>query len=413
LEDQSQYSRLRQAQPPELNYVILHHCITVTQKNKTMKKLILTIICTALIINLSAQTSQGISHQAVIRNNENQPVVNSNIGIRITIIQGAVDGETVYVETHTALSNENSLITFEIGNGTVVSGKFSTIKWTHGPYFLKTEADPAGGTNYAISGTTQLLSVPYAYHASMITLTGVDGAKYGVGVDREGNLFTFLLEESPCPSVSDVDGNTYITAWINEQCWMAENLKTTKYRDDSSIDYPGTNNTAWENNTSGAYAWYNNETSNKDLYGALYNWYAITNAKGLCPEGWRVPSNEDWDELEDFVPGLNHLKGNKLKSCRQVNSPLGGDCDTELHPRWNAHGTHYGTDEYGFSGLPGGRRISNGAYHVTGSYGWWRTSTEISGNNYGKWLGSGSGSIGQQPNIPKNQGLSVRCIKNQ
>jgi hypothetical protein len=128
LEDQSQYSRLRQAQPPELNYVILHHCITVTQKNKTMKKLILTIICTALIINLSAQTSQGISHQAVIRNNENQPVVNSNIGIRITIIQGAVDGETVYVETHTALSNENSLITFEIGNGTVVSKKFSTIK---------------------------------------------------------------------------------------------------------------------------------------------------------------------------------------------------------------------------------------------------------------------------------------------
>ncbi len=376
-----------------------------------MRKNVLFTLLMVCYAFLAAQTNQGISHQAVIRNNQNQPIVNSQVGVRISILEGSIAGPAVYVETHTPTTNENGLLTFEIGNGTVESGKFASIKWTHGPFFLKTEADPAGGSSYSIVGTTQLLSVPYAYHASMITLTGVDGAQYGVGVDREGNLFTYLLEESPCPSVSDVDGNTYLTAWINEQCWMAENLKTTKYRDGTAIAYPGANNTSWENNTTGAYSWYNNEISNKDLYGALYNWHAITNAKGLCPEGWRVPSNDDWNALQDYIPGVDHLKGNKLKSCRQVNSPLGGDCDTGIHPRWNAHSTNYGTDEYGFSGLPGGRRISNGNYQSIGTYGWWWTSTEISGSNYGKWLANGSGGLGQQPLIPKNHGMSVRCIK--
>ena len=377
-----------------------------------MKKTALFLSATLICTMLFAQTNQGISHQAVIRDSENQPVSESPIGIRISIIHEDSDGEVVYVETHTPVSNENGLITFEIGAGEVLTGKFNGINWMYGPYFLKTEADPAGGDDYTISGITQLLSLPYAYHASSLTITSTNGAKYGVGVDKDGNLFTFMVEESPCPDVTDIDGNTYETAWINEQCWMAENLKTTKYNDGTAIAYPGANNTAWENNTTGAYAWYDNQISNKDIYGALYNWYAVNNAKGLCPEGWRVSSNEDWDALENIIPGLNHLKGNKLKSCRQVNSPLGGDCDTDIHPRWNAHGTHYGTDEYGFSGLPGGRRITNGAYQVIGTYAWWWTSTEISGSNYGKWLAYMSGSLGNQPIFNKNQGLSIRCIKN-
>ncbi len=373
----------------------------------------LTLFLTAILMGtlLPAQSQQGISNQAIIRDSEDLPIIDAPIGIRISIIQGAIDGEVVYIETHAPVSNENGLITFEIGAGEAITGKFYGINWMYGPYFLKTEADPGGGDDYTISGITQLLSVPYAYHASSLTLSSTNGAKYGVGVDNDGNLFTYMVEESPCPPVTDVDGNTYETAWINEQCWMAENLKTTKYSDGTAIAYPGTSNTSWENNTTGAYAWYNNDISNKDLYGALYNWYAVNNAKGLCPEGWRVPSNEDWDALENFIPGLDHLKGNKLKSCRQVNSLLGGDCDTELHPRWNAHGTHYGTDEYGFSGLPGGRRITNGAFQQIGGYGWWQTSTETSGSIYGKWLFNGAGGLGQQPQVPKNLGMSVRCIK--
>ena len=376
-----------------------------------MKKPILTTVFTVMMFCVLAQTNQGISHQALIRDSENQPIINSAIGIRISIIQEAVDGEVVYVETHAPVSNENGLITFEIGAGEALTGKFFGINWIYGPYFLKTEADPAGGDDYTISGITQLLSVPYAYHASSLTLTSTNGAKYGVGVDNDGNLFTYMVEESPCPPVTDADGNTYETAWINEQCWMAENLKTTKYRDGTAIAFPGANNTTWENNTTGAYAWYNNDISNKNLYGALYNWHAVNNPKGLCPAGWRVPSLDDWDALENYIPEPGVLKGNKLKSCRQDQSPLEGECKTNIHPRWNAHGTHFGTDDYGFSALPGGRRVSNGAFQQIGSYGWWHTSTELSGNIYGKWLSNSVGYVGQQPLIPKNNGMSVRCIK--
>ncbi len=371
--------------------------------------IVLLIIVSKIIL---AQPNQGINYQAIARDIDGQLIANQEVSFRISLLHGEPDGPAAYVETHNVTTNQFGLVNFGIGIGEQLTGQFDAINWALGPYFIMIELDADGGTDYLLFGVMELLHVPYAFHASSLTLTSPNGTRYGVGVDNDGNLFTFLVEEPPCPeTVIDADGNTYYTLWLAERCWMAENLKTTKYRDGSPIDYPGTNNSAWENNTTGAYAWYNSDISNKDLYGALYNWYAVDNTKALCPVGWRVPTNEDWNALPDFIPGLDHLKGNKLKSCRQVNSPLGGDCNTNLHPRWNEHGTHYGTDEYGFSGLPGGRRVSTGNYQEIGSFGWWRTSTEISGNNYGRWLGSGSGSIGNQPLIPKNQGLSVRCIK--
>jgi len=192
---------------------------------------------------------------------------------------------------------------------------------------------------------------------------------------------------------------------------MAENLKVTKYSDNTNIDFPGANDDLWQNNTSGAYAWFNNQISNKDLYGALYNCYAVTNPKGLCPEGWRVPTEEDWMEFEGFIPDPDQKKGNKLKSCRQVNSPLGGDCHTDEHPRWNQHNTHYGTDVYGFSGLPGGQREPAGNTNQLGAYGWWWSSTLLpDSNGHARWLSSGTGGFNDFSRL-KNYGLSVRCVK--
>ena len=127
-----------------------------------MKKTILTILCAVLISCLAAQVPQGISHQAVVRNAENQLVINSPIGIRVSILKGAPDGTEVFSETHTPQSNANGLITFVIGQGDDQSSDFSAIDWADGPCFVKTEADPEGGTNYSIEGTSQLWSVPYA-----------------------------------------------------------------------------------------------------------------------------------------------------------------------------------------------------------------------------------------------------------
>jgi hypothetical protein len=115
--------------------------------------------------SLFAQIPERMSFQAVIRNSSNQLVTSQEVGMKISILQGSASGSPVYIETNTPTTNANGLATIEIGGGSVVSGAFSTIDWANGPYFIKTETDPSGGTNYIITGTSQLLSVPYALHA--------------------------------------------------------------------------------------------------------------------------------------------------------------------------------------------------------------------------------------------------------
>lgn len=112
-----------------------------------------------------AQSPEKMSYQAVIRNASGELVQSSEVGMRIQLLQGSEFGASVYVETHEASTNANGLLSIEIGTGTVVSGDFPAIDWSDGPYFLKTETDPAGGSDYSITGTSQVLSVPYALHA--------------------------------------------------------------------------------------------------------------------------------------------------------------------------------------------------------------------------------------------------------
>ncbi|WP_010662672.1 DUF1566 domain-containing protein [Marinilabilia salmonicolor] len=130
-----------------------------------MKNLFTILVILFLAVFAGAQSPEKMSYQAVIRDASNNLVTNQLIGMQISILQGSVFGTYVYVETQSPYTNANGLVTIEIGDGTIESGDFSAIDWTNGPYFLKTEIDPAGGTNYAITGTSQLLSVPYALHA--------------------------------------------------------------------------------------------------------------------------------------------------------------------------------------------------------------------------------------------------------
>ncbi|OFZ29940.1 MAG: hypothetical protein A2437_00580 [Bacteroidetes bacterium RIFOXYC2_FULL_40_12] len=130
-----------------------------------MRKILTIVAAIALTASAIAQSPEKMSYQAVIRNSSDQLVANQPVGMQISIIQGSATGSVVYAETQTPTSNANGLISIEIGGGTVVSGTFSSIDWTNGPYFIKTETDPTGGTGYTITGTTQLLSVPYALYA--------------------------------------------------------------------------------------------------------------------------------------------------------------------------------------------------------------------------------------------------------
>jgi hypothetical protein len=114
----------------------------------------------------SAQAPSKMSYQAVIRNSSNILVTNAPIGMKISIIQSSPNGTTVYAETQNSTSNENGLVSIEIGGGTIVTGNFTGIDWANGPYFIQTETDPNGGTNYTITGTSQLLSVPFALYSN-------------------------------------------------------------------------------------------------------------------------------------------------------------------------------------------------------------------------------------------------------
>ena len=121
-------------------------------------------------IPAEAQSPDKMSYQAVVRDGDEKLLSSSAVGMRISILQGSAAGTAIYVETHTPETNENGLVSIEIGTG-VTDDDFSAIDWANGPYFIKTEADPAGGTNYTIAGTSQLLSVPYALYAE--TASGV------------------------------------------------------------------------------------------------------------------------------------------------------------------------------------------------------------------------------------------------
>ena len=130
-----------------------------------MKKIFTLLAAIFITASVFAQTPEKMSYQAVVRNGTDALIKNTQVGMQISILQGSITGTPVYEETQTPTTNANGLVSIEIGSGTVVSGTFSTIDWSNGPYFIKTETDPTGGTSYTISGTSQLMSVPYALHA--------------------------------------------------------------------------------------------------------------------------------------------------------------------------------------------------------------------------------------------------------
>jgi len=235
--------------------------------------------------------------------------------------------------------------------------------------------------------------------------------------------YHFSFTGTPCPgtpTVTDIDGNVYNTVLIGEQCWMKENLKTTTYRNGTPVPNV-TDGEEWTNLITGAYSWYGNLIEWKESYGALYNWYATIDPNELCPEGWHVPSWAAWTQLINFAVSQGYPNnwndpngaGNALKSCRQLDSPLGGGCNTTEHPRWSAHGTHHGFDAFGFSALPGGYRTSNGQFAYLWGYGGWWSSTEtipISAWNHHMYH--------YESNVImysyfKEYGFSVRCMKDE
>ena len=197
-------------------------------------------------------------------------------------------------------------------------------------------------------------------------------------------------------TVTDGDGNVYKTVKIDTQEWLVENLKTTKYNDGTAIPLV-TDKTAWAALTTPAYCLYNNdEASNKATYGALYNWYAVQTGK-LCPIGWHIPSNEEWIIMTTYLGGES-VAGDKLKEK--------GTTYWQSVP-----GSNSATNESGFTALPGGQCSDYGNFAFIGVYGFWWNSNEY--NSSGAWYirMSNGDRVVRRSDDSKNNGFSVRCIK--
>ena len=223
--------------------------------------------------------------------------------------------------------------------------------------------------------------------------------------NNSGNTTTDTTKTSnqtigkPGPNITDSEGNTYKTVFIGTQQWMAENLKVSKYSDGTTIPNI-TDNTQWQNNTTGAsWAYYNNDAANNAKYGKLYNWYAVSKTtngnKNVCPTGWHVPTDVEWTVLTDYLGGAS-VAGGKLKEAGTTN--------------WNSPNTD-ATNMSLFTGLPGGYRYNDGNYKDIGIFGIWWSSSEYSTSNV--WylaLNSFYGGANRN-NDDERGGFSVRCLR--
>jgi uncharacterized protein (TIGR02145 family) len=568
-----------------------------------MKKNIATLIAVVLSfpLTLLCQVPQRMTFQAVIRDTQGDLIVSSDVGIRISILQGSPEGTASFVETHAISTNTNGLATLEIGGGELQQGNFSLIDWANGPYFIRTETDTEGGSNYTVTGTSQLLSVPYALYAATSGssipgppgaqgpqgeqgppglqgetgpqgpqgsqgiqgiqgpqgLPGMDGLQGPQGdpgsaglpgpqgppgpagtfqngtspgdmyywdganwilitIGNNGNVLTvcngvpmwtiggqcpsqlptvitltvslitsttaesggdvvsdggatvvgrgICYSTTPNPttanttlsggtglgvftsalsgllanttyyvrayatnisgtayglhqtfttssnpgiacnsanvfnnnltygSMSDVEGNTYKTIQIGSQWWMAENLRATKYRNGDPI--PTADAATWSGLTTGAWAHYSNDNQYECPYGKLYNWYAATDVRLICPNGWHLPGDAEWTALINFLGGSGNAGG-------VMKTP---GTTYWLGPNWMGMGTPV------FSGLPGGSRNTNGTFTEMGMKGTFWSATASGVDNASVRYLHYNATNAYSDSYHKRSGFSVRCI---
>jgi uncharacterized protein (TIGR02145 family) len=201
---------------------------------------------------------------------------------------------------------------------------------------------------------------------------------------------------SPSLLVADIDGNIYHTVRIGSQVWMVENLKTTHFRNGEAI-LNVTDSTEWGNFATAYYCNYNNDNSYVETYGRLYNYYAVINSRNIAPTGWHVPTNMEWETLENFLGGYN-IAGAKLKEKGSIHW---GNANNEA------------TNETGFNALPGGCRTPDGKFTDIGSQGNWRSSSARTDNSswncnmvyFSNYLYRNSAEN------DKKSGYSIRCIQ--
>lgn len=280
-----------------------------------------------------------------------------------------------------------------IGGGTVSSDGGSAILakgvcWSTNihPTISDQKTSDGNGTAAFVSNLTGLAKGTKYYVRAWATNNS------GTGYGNELEFTT--SDSSNLQTINDVEGNIYPVVTIGSQVWMAKNLTTTRYNDNTTIPLVSDNN-AWFNLSSPGYCWYsNNKVMFGDTFGALYNWYVVNTGK-LCPVGWHVPTDAEWTALSAILGGEN-TAGGKLKEAGTAH--------------WNAPNTG-AVNTVGFTALPGGSRFDYGLFSNKGIYGHWWTATENDSlNASSRYMHYSSASVATIATLKRN-GFSVRCVK--
>lgn len=254
-------------------------------------------------------------------------------------------------------------------------------------------ANGMGTGNYSVSLSGLQTNTTYFVRAYAININGV----------AYGNELSFITIDNPGNGVTDIDGNSYQTVIIGNQEWMAENLRVTRYANGHPI--PNIiDSTQWFDLTSGAWCFYENNNQFNVPYGKLYNWYAVSDNRNLCPTGWHVPTIAEWDTLINFLGGEN-VAGGKMKSKGTIQNGTG----LWVSPNTNA------SNSSGFSGHPGGGRgnqitMNNEYVSMDSIAGWWASDSLWVDENI--FLGIESGfELTYFESEHLSVGITVRCLK--
>jgi uncharacterized protein (TIGR02145 family) len=272
-------------------------------------------------------------------------------------------------------SNSNTEVTFEYGTTT-----------SYGKLITATKS-PVSGPTFSSADVVLSGLIPETTYHYRIKVVNSSGTVYG----QDNSFKTFTAE-----TVTDIDGNVYNTVKIGTQVWMAENLKATKYRNGDPIPNI-TDNTQWENLTTGAYCNYSNDIKNVTTYGRLYNWYAVNDSRTIAPTGWHVATDSDWSILTGFLGG-DKTAGSKLKETGSLHWD---------YPNSDA------TNESGFTALPGGDRSFDGTFNYITTLGfWWCSTNGTIGSAWGRSMIRGFGNIDRYNSVGhESSGCSVRCVR--
>lgn len=359
--------------------------------------------------NTPIQSTSVINYQGIAVDVNQLPIVNSNIGLRFSVLDATSSGTVLYTETHSTTTDGFGYFKAYLGGGTATVSSFSSIPWSNGnPKFLKVDMDDQGGTLYRNIGTTQLVSVPYAMHAKTVDelkigtiLRGNNGTSYQLTIGSNGPEWTSIAAN--CGTSISYSGETYPTVQIGTQCWFSKNL---------NVGTMVNGNNDQTNNASIEKYCYNNDPANCTTYGGLYQWAEAVqyqngatnstllntafsgNVKGICPTGWHLPSQGDWTILETQLGGSNSAGG-----------PLKSTSNLWISPNTGA------SNSSGFNGIPGGLRQQNGSFQNQGQDATFWSAVESNASNANRRSLGYNYSFLDPGDFGKNFGFSVRCLK--